>query len=97
MPREPYEVVAGDRRVLLDLDRVAEDRPPVRAARAEVGRRRERDVDLQPVGKQVDPVDRRPPREVPVVESPEVALQDLGPPRKRGRELAADSEGQIDV
>jgi len=32
-----------------------------------------------------------------VVEGPEVPLQDLGPPCERRRELAADSEGEVDI
>src|SRR5439155_24375439 len=70
---------------------------PVRPAWTEIGRRCERDVDLQPLRQQEHPIDRRAPRKIPVVDGRELALESFRPPSERRRELAADSEGEVDV
>src|SRR5438552_18608553 len=76
-PRETNQLISRRRRSGRDLDGSPEHRSPIRPARTEVRLRRERDVDLQPVGQQEDAVDRRSPREIPVVDRCEISAEDL--------------------
>src|SRR5262249_54753231 len=79
------------------VDALAEDGAPIRATGAEVGDRGEGDIDLEAAGQEEDSVDARSEGKVPVVEGAEVALEDPGPPREGGRQVARDREGQVDV
>src|SRR5438552_2993703 len=71
-PRETNQFVLR-RRSRRDVDGFPEHRSPVRPARTEISLRRERNVDLQPVGQQEDAVDRRSPRKIPVVDRGEIS------------------------
>lgn len=96
MPRAADEVVAGRGRGPPLFYRRAEDGAPVRAARAEVCRRREGDVDLEAAGQQEHPIDGRGERQVPVVKRSEVSVEHLRPALESRRQLAADREREVD-
>jgi hypothetical protein len=80
VPGEAHEVVTARRSSQRELDGLAEDCAPLRAARTELCRRRKGDVDLEAARQKEDPVDGRAERQVPVVERLEV----LDPPRVEG-------------
>jgi hypothetical protein len=87
-------------RRLADLrGRLAEEKVEARPRGAELRRRRQREVDLQCVGKQEDAVDRRPRFEVYerygvefLAEPPRPVVEDV-----RDRDARGDREGQVEV
>jgi len=77
--------------------RPAEDRPPSRAPRAELGLRGERQVDLQPVRQKEHADDGRADAQVPVVPRAEIVVEPAGPPLQGRREIAAHGQDQVGV
>jgi hypothetical protein len=91
VPRAADEVVSARRRARCEHNRLAEDGAPVRAARTEVGLRREGDVDLKTPRQQEDPIDCRGKRQIPVVEGCEISVDQIGPVLKDWRQFAAEA------
>jgi hypothetical protein len=91
------QVVTARRRIRRGLDRFTEGGSPVGAAWAELGRRREGDVDLQATRQQEHPVHGRAPGQVPVMERTEVRVEQLRPPLESLGQLAVDRQRQVDV
>jgi len=82
-----------------ELRRLAEDEPERRLTRAEVGRRRDRDIHLQRAAQKEHAIDPRARRDVEVVDTSLVVVHDAGDAVEHRQHVAraAHAEREIDV
>src|SRR5581483_5825013 len=97
VPRQPDEAPRVRRRARRQLPRVPEDELERAAVGAESLRRREREVDLEPVGEQDDAEEGRAPLQVPVVHRAELVLEQPRPVPDDGGPVGIVREPERDV
>ncbi|MFD4524912.1 hypothetical protein ACFWP7_13515 [Streptomyces sp. NPDC058470] len=97
VPDESDQGVAVGVRKGFERLRQAEDRPPLRAPRAELGLRHEGHVDLKPPGQEEDADGACTDLQVPVVLRAEFVVEPTRPAVQGFGEIAADGEDDIGV